>query len=298
MHRCLPILFSIITTALYANSQTLRPIVDENGHWSIAERNMGEYADIEAYECSGDTLINGIEYHALYSSHDSTFNNGMKYQAALRENQGEVWMFYRTDSMPRLLYDMTVDVGDSVRVHPADLPAGITLFVDSIRQEVHGGTLRKAIYLRDRGSLFMETWIEGIGSLQGVIYPAYDMIVLDLGYELVCYKYNKNLLYFNSENFDDCYEQPTGLQKQIEQSFVNFFPNPTSGDLWLEWHKELPFTEAYLRFYDSRGRLAEQHSITATNRQHVKLNLQPGIYFYTLTPEKAYKPVTGKLLVK
>jgi hypothetical protein len=100
-----------------------------------------------------------------------------------------------TDNHEILLYDYTLQVGDSI----CDDVFHVYTFLDSIRVESIFGTDRRVFYFNanlDWTNRFNPIWIEGIGSLSGFLNPARTPSYYGTGFTALncCYKSN-NLLY-------------------------------------------------------------------------------------------------------
>jgi hypothetical protein len=125
----------------------------------------------------GDTVIEDLKYKKVYiQDNDSIadFNNAY-YFAAVREDTmaGKVYFrseYYYSDGQEHLLYDFSVDVGDTVRFY--SLWSGLQkkeMTVKSIDSILIDNHYRKRINF-DHENSGEESWIEGIGSTHGLFF--------------------------------------------------------------------------------------------------------------------------------
>lgn len=145
---------------------------------------------------TGDTLINNKTYIKIGQSMDTTFNdiNNTINICAIRELNDQYLIVQAGDTTEYILNDFSASIGDTVAVF--NLFNGQefvkVISVDSIPIQ---GQYRKRMNLE---ALFFpmltnESWIEGIGSTYGLIYPAVQ--VTDVAFELMCFHENDTTVY-------------------------------------------------------------------------------------------------------
>ncbi len=171
------------------------PLLDTNKLWIEAMRM--EFGDFLITEYStGDTVRhNDTLFYEIIE--------GSTLPRYLREDTIEKKVWYRHDfTYPeKLYYDFSMEVGDSIE----GIELVNMLYLDSIVEVNFFGKNRRVFYLHSDwdeaphgGSKFNPIWIEGIGSLAGLLKIERKptiLIGIGGGTELNCYYHNDEMLY-------------------------------------------------------------------------------------------------------
>ncbi|HEY3370416.1 MAG TPA: T9SS type A sorting domain-containing protein [Prolixibacteraceae bacterium] len=207
------LLIILILVGFKLSAQTYHPFPTKNTIWTQMSPNPNyfEHDIFHIYALkNNDTTINGKLYHKLYNSEDTTFTE-RELCGGIREENKKVYFYALTSlTYPReqtipgtesLLYDFSLKVGDIITSDNFRL-AGPNLFVSNIDSILIGTEYRKSITFYNLPYL---TWVEGIGSLIGIItmnglYPTSGGSMNNL----ICFRQNNEILYHNSE-YDDCF---------------------------------------------------------------------------------------------
>jgi len=261
-----------------------------------------------------DTVIGTYNYKKIYMFLDTVFDKSTAtYVGGLREDSDKkVWFkdaikihdfkpFYLIpDSEEILLYDFSVNVGDTIKKGNFDvffpgamgygnslMPPIIVNQIDTIRI---GNSLRKKIQF----NWWVGEWIEGIGSTLGLfITPQVDHPTCTCNDgRLIGFKYQGEILYFN-EMFSEFY--PTAIQpienqsskisiKQLQNREVQFdFGNNNISFLWI---------------YNMTGRLQQSYDIKMQRELILSgSRFAPGIYIYRAS-DFAGNNYSGKFVIK
>lgn len=247
-NKCLLIILFLSTMQLSAQYVN---IIDTNALWSVWDRK---------YYIEGDTLINAINYSVVYEKSDPQLSTTIKH-SYIREDSASQRVFIHSISKEYLLYDFSLNKGDTVTVHNF---IGTTLIVDSVDYITLGGVLRKRMKMSSyvgNTTWFDEYWIEGVGSNNGLTYSGmFNSGISDITYPiLVCYQLDGALLYEDS-NFTNCSEPwPLDiLEDNIAQ--VEIYPNPLNGII----NVQLPPNshKAIVRIYNLNGALLLKQELT------------------------------------
>jgi hypothetical protein len=210
------------TVSLFSQEYEYVPFPKSNAVWS----EMYDFGEIypecppPAYErftlTEEDTIINGKTYTKLYMFFDAVFNkNNAICVGGIREDENKRIFFKGTAIHPNkpnqgifinfeevLLYDFSVNVGDTITYENGNF-YGDEMIVESVDMIEIGNSYRKKI--RFAKHLRHIEWIEGIGSLEGLLFTAEAIAT---GHQpqntLICFQQNDETLYFN-EHFDDCF---------------------------------------------------------------------------------------------
>lgn len=239
---------------------------------------------------SGDTLINSNHFKKVLVSNDSLQSNYVLAGYIHEDSTNKVFFRY-LDSTIRLLYDFNVKVGDSIDI---GLYTPIYLVVDTIDSVfIYNKHLKRFIlsYYGWSG----EQWIEGIGSLCGVLNSG-NYFVVGTKHELLCYYENDTLKYSNP-NYANCYYNTVGIDNfESGRTRVNLFPNPVTSTSILSIENK--HNKDYLiEIYNVKGVNIKTFVIINDKLFIHKNDFVPGFYFYRLiAPETDI--ITGKFIIK
>ncbi len=185
-----------------------------------------------------DTIINDLTYSKLYQLSDTVdVLNNRKYVGGIRcDTASKVYFLPDYVSDEFLIYDFDVEVGDSIYSKPVDYigwfypnPLVVTL-IDTIEML---NQCRKRIHFQR----YCDTpWIEGIGSLRGLLFKSGYIPSNGIWGELICFFDNGNLIYHNPE-FETCYPLPLDDvpdPKDFGDTFLKLYPNPSVNETIIE----------------------------------------------------------------
>jgi len=179
------------------------------------------------YSVTGDAVFDNHTYQTISSGGDPVW---------VRQDSGKVY-YLNYQQQERLLYDFTLNVGDSF-----DVRNGPNYFsflkVNSVDTVILGRT-RKRMFLScdDCGNYQSEIWIEGIGNINPTFYFPFERdFVFDGGeYRVLCYSENGALVYQNPAYNDCFYDTIIYLSdKNILEAEVRTYPNPVSDVLFVD----------------------------------------------------------------
>jgi len=285
------LLYTLI--GLYAHAQNnfnddYHPLVQEGKTWRVLEATwqfpippspIGYYTyETRSFMFKGDTIIDDKEYKKLYSSfkENPIFPNDWWVFSFMREDEekkvfhlkrngfGEQWV--------ELLYDFSLEIGDTVHNPWGDnFPAVVV--EDITYEKMNNGEERKFFWLSSfhSGSDSKEYWIEGMGSMIGLIYPLYGEIVGGF-YEMLCFNESDKLLFVNS-NYNTCYKSSVGIEDY--ENIINIYPNPAKAIIHFENTNNIDIISGFL--INIYGQIIKQFepNITQINIS----NIPSGIYF-------------------
>ena len=195
-----------------------------------------------------DTIINAISYKKIYMFLNTEFNkNTASYVGALREDDRKrIWLKMDTplhfskpglfnDAEEILLYDFSVNEGDTIKSEYLNFYVGDAAVVGKIDTIQIGNTYRKKIKIRGSEHYPVDwpitgeyqEWIEGIGSPNGLFFTSF--LNAPIGHtaqnHLIGFKYQDEILYF-----DDSYPYfyPTNIQA-VNKNNMRLIPMPGTG---------------------------------------------------------------------
>lgn len=154
------------------------------------------------------------------------------------------------------------------------------------------------------------TYIEGIGSLLGPIYPIGPLCFGEFSFAMCCFEHNDSFpeVYLEYQNcyynwvFDNhncnCINPPYADIPTIsrEDDKPKITPHPLQASSLIKW--EQPIDQGRLKISDATGRIVHSEEIRNTNNVPIgQLLKKAGIYFYEITDIKNKRTARGKIAV-
>jgi hypothetical protein len=241
----------------------------------------GIYYATHQFTLGKDTMINGNTYYALL---DTTYGTALDHSFDyVREDTitGKVYflIYDKYEKSEILLYDFNLKVNDQFAVvnnrsiydsHSQDTINRFT--VTGIDSMIYEGELRKTITFNNN----LE-WIEGIGSVYGLIYEYHSVGFYDDYFSrlLLCCTDNNLSKYKNVHGFDCIYTGPGEQVKELEDRSLKIFPNPVvNGTLNIRSNHSIKRVEVFNICGVSKGLYFPE-----SNTYNLKMNnLTEGIY--------------------
>jgi len=221
----------------------------------------------------GDTTINAKDYKRVLQTEDSTMGNWIL-KGYIRETISEGLYFRNLQGEEGLLYKYNVKVGDSITIaNKANFVHDLILIVKNIDSIQINGFYKKKYTMSQGASPINEIWIEGIGSLKGILRCGW--IAAGGSGKLLCYYENKILMYKDT-GYSECYYYTRTSINTINSPdrIIEIFPNPS--------HNEINITAfglKRLKVYSIYGSLID--TIDLDNKPEITLNISEypnGIY--------------------
>ncbi|MDR2690729.1 MAG: T9SS type A sorting domain-containing protein [Dysgonamonadaceae bacterium] len=219
------LLFMIISrTQTIAGQTNDNTIVNGNNLWVIQRQNV-------CPECpgwtwyvyfDGDSIVTGYSYKKVFSCEDKLYEN-IKYEGLIREQDKKTYFIPANSETEYLLYDFSLEEGMTFE-HPIGLSQETRLLEvkKSDRIEING-VKKKRLQITDYSyDYVIDTWIEDVGSLGGILYPCLGLGLDGSIHTLLLDYYQNNELKYSHENI-------TSVQP-IEMKDCGIFPNPV-GDI-------------------------------------------------------------------
>jgi hypothetical protein len=276
-------LFLLILLLMQLNVQA-QDLVDTGTVWS-AELciNFGP-CGYENYWFEEDTVIGSYTYKKFAGNFVGSPYPG-DVIAARQDGDGKVYFYFNYGE--RLFYDFDLYAGDTFIT---DI-GGCTIQsnVDSVDiVYLLNGEGRKRLWL----SGISDVWIDGIGSIHGLIYMGLNNCITDFSSTLVCFK-EDNILKYHDAAYDSCEWFLTGVSEILKDEQVKIYPNPVNSNS--SFKIESPVA-GVLKIYDVAGRAVYSDQVSYRNTYLVHQNFPPGIYFVKMSTEEM--EVVQKLVVE
>ncbi len=288
------------------------PMPDSNAVWRQYHLNWSggpTGCDFEyQYTMNSDTIIGTYTYHKIYTTGIGNIYCPPEYYyhfyvGGMRQDipAKKVYFHSYNDTTERLLYDFSLNVGDTIKRYYngtegysfSSFTSGAALITE-IDSVLVGSNYYKRFKNLNSSANF--EFIEGVGSKSGLIETW--MPGLEASWRLTCFKKNDTIIYSPpySGTCDLVDSSWVGIYKynKIEIA-VSISPNPNNGQMTLSYHLA---QTAELSIYDMQGRRLITYTLPPNN-QTLNLNLEElnaGIYYYSLhTHDKQLK--TEKLVI-
>ena len=214
---------------IFTGIQSQNMIVNESGLWSTLEQHClpwGNSYTTYFIKFSGDTVVENKTYKKVLKCEEETQSEWSTY-GLIREDEENRVFLRPVGYIEGLVYDFGVSVGDSiialnVFINPDTLHFVVTQ-VDSVLL-LNG--YRKRVTLFEYNNIKEEVWIEGVGSLFGILNSCNDSYGgLCGGYEGLCFEEDGTLVY-RVEEYDDCYVSIITNIEDRESPKLTISPNP------------------------------------------------------------------------
>ena len=185
-HTFLLALLACLTIGLNeAKSQTeYEPLLAEGRIWNVYEG--GWVPTAMSYYTGLDSTFDGLVYKELMQLYGGEFEILMGW---IREDVQEQKVFLRNTWTPDdpevMYYDFDVEVGDTVWSALCDSPMTV-VELDMVEWANGSTSERIKLQLMPENENFTEYWVEGIGSMHGVLAPAAYLCTADWDPVLCC----------------------------------------------------------------------------------------------------------------
>ena len=206
-----------------SHSQVYVPMANENHTWK--QIMFGFWAFEQEYKITGDTTFGNDQYKKLYMSQEGDWDTWY-YVGAVRDEIGTGKVYFHNGLAQQLLYDFSLQAGQSATIYPIGISSLVT--VSSTGTTYVNGELRKTLVF-DYG-WYTDTWVEGVGSSQGVNTPATNFS--DFNPVLTCFFIGNDLAYVNPSEETICDLQLSA--ESPENPIFSVFPNPCSNQLFIQ----------------------------------------------------------------
>lgn len=243
--RLLTLLFFVVSFSAQGQTSVYHPFPDSNAVWNFqywlwfgCPQSLMDRFENYSYVLNGDTTIGSQQYHKLYTPFvelncaSETPHHDTGYVGCIRQDTvaRKVYFVYPNDSVDSLLYDFSLQVGDTVRgmLSPIFAQPDTVIAIDSI---LVGSDYRKRWYINSAYSVYL---IEGVGSDYGLIESSPGYITDAAVYTLICFKQNGITLYpdtLTSCNIID------GVISVTNENTFSLFPNPTTNEFKVQSSK-------------------------------------------------------------
>jgi hypothetical protein len=298
------VLIALMVQVSTAQTNVFHPMPDSNAIWHEI-LSTGTYVDGDnpcfdcmdyQYQIIGDTIVGSNTHHKLYRvgyGYNYTSQNGCSqqlnciwtntdyYLGCFREDTAarKDYYIYPADTTESLLYDFTLNVGDTLRISiHGPQQTGVVQKIDSI---MVGTDYRKRWILDTSDVEYIATFIEGIGNTLGLLA---NFSYFEQNQHLLCFTQNTITLYHDSLSGDpfnpssNC-TLTVGI-KELSKDKINMtiIPNPATTSITI--HSTMSIINYQLSIEDVLGNKIYQQTITSNDTQIDVSTWSEGVYFY------------------
>ena len=290
-------LIALMMGGMTMKAQDYHPIVEDGKQWNVLfsypwspPEPQHKYTDI--YKIEGDTLVDGVSYKVMYATSDENLT-GWNLCCFFRETEdGQVFSRRPSTSDEQLLYDFSMEVGDTICMCDYGYDECCMVVIEKGEAIVNGEPRQQIVLEYPFGNGVEEVWIEGIGSLYGIVDSG-SLFLTGGSTNLLCYYENDDLIWQNTTpGYDECYIIYNGTQVIEEDETtlsVSVFPNPANGKVSIEG---VEATE--VQVYNTIGQLVK--TVEGSNEINVS-GFPEGVYLLRVT-DAAGLNYTAKMAVK
>jgi len=262
----------------------------------------------EVYFYEGDTVADGYTYLRLWSSPDEVYLNStdLMFKGYVRSEGDTVFLLNLETCMQEVLYDFSLEIGDSALFIFHEMIGNLYLTVEQIDTLIIEGAQRRRLFFSEPPPMGFvsvnEVWIEGIGSVHGPLFPLNAKLFDDQGVslqDLTCFSSNNETLWSHPD-YDQCYLEhlnvPIGIAESETQPAIRIiYPNPVTDRLYIGNDRWKPTKEGII-LRDAFGRLADI-TIVEVSEQSIVIDLSripSGIY--TVQVSHGPKPIRKQII--
>ena len=289
-----------------------RPMIEDGKVWKVGYESGNPVQRVEYYYIAGDTIAEGkICKRMMCQSYVSPSHPdydvisrlpSLRYVGAWYEENQKVY-FYNANKQFLLMYDFSTNANDTLRI-------GTNYYV--VGQKQTGGIKGfKGVYRdvlmpwRGEESIYNNTWLEGVGSIEGPLFHVYYGKEYHGGAFLMSCTVGEEVIYLNDEYEDGV--TPDGARKRFDFTHtVKTKPQAPMAKvaekpLYGEYNAQQldinlnPLDDAYLvRIASESGKVVYEKTINAGSI--VGLNIDISSYAkgrYTVTVENGHESYTG-----
>ena len=201
-------LIALILGGMTMKAQEYHPIVEDGKQWNVLfsypwspPEPQHKYTDI--YKIEGDTLVDGVSYKVMYTTRNENLT-GWSVCGVIRETEDKQVLYRRDGSAyDEILYDFSMEVGDTIIMSGNGFYPNWMFVIETNEILVNDEPRQQIVLEYPWGE--QEIWIEGVGSLYGIIDSGSRF--LDGGStDLLCYYEDGDLIWQNTTpGYNECY---------------------------------------------------------------------------------------------
>lgn len=273
----------ILLFLVAAPSLEAQEIVDNQKVWSILTGHcLPDYTTYTTsfFKFDEDTIIDGKLYQQVFISEDEHQEEWFFFGNFIREENNKVYLreYFGEEG---LIYDFNLQLGDTVVVNNPRSISAVTLVLTEIDSVETTDGYRDRWKLTNDEFMIPEYWIEGIGSMGGILNSSTEVFGGLCGtYILLCQEESGSTIYMNPE-YEQCYYLllDDGVDIEAPENAFDIIYSPSSQRI------ELTFFDNESRrvhLTDMNGRKVSQLQ-SSENNVHLSIKLSSkGLYIISV----------------
>ncbi|NOX47336.1 MAG: T9SS type A sorting domain-containing protein [Chlorobi bacterium] len=269
-----------------ANAQDGLQIVDPGKMWSYMEYTNFPpwYKKTYYHKFMGDTVIDQLTYVKVWQSEDENYQSWTPNGYIRSDENGDVYCL-SNNFYGGLIYRFDVQVGDTFTIYnPSSWQFQVeVLSVDSVFVSPLG-QYRKRIVLTapEVGWATEESWIEGIGSMAGILNSGFQAVPLTGSwYDMLC-EWQDGTKVFSNPDWPYCFMTTVSTPETPEnKQGITIFPMPLVSNSVIGINKQLK--NGRIIIVDVFGKTIKE--IAVSGRESIPIQkggFKPGVYIVLL----------------
>ena len=271
-------------------AQDYHPIVEDGKQWNVLfsypwnpPEPQHKYTDI--YKIEGDTLLDGVSYKVMYATRNEDLT-GWNLWGFLRETEDrQVFSRRPSTSDEQLLYDFSMEVGDTICMCDYGYDECCMVVIEKGETIVNGEPRQQIVLEYPFGNGDQEVWIEGIGSLYGIVDSG-SLFLTGGSTNLLCYYEDGDLIWQNTTpGYNECYMvYPTPPTPPEPHSFA-----PQGAEWYFHVLSQGPITEPpfhYIQYMVTGEEEKQGHTCSVINGYEYVYEEDGVVYWYNSTDEE------------
>ena len=312
------LIFILIVVIRSGYSQSYIPLVQGGNQWNVYycpteyELKCDKEIDLTypyndsigtlIYTIPADSPATIINHHLYKKLYVSTTLNGIQQPAGyLGEDTIKQEVFYFNNYLDSfLIFDFNVVKNQLVK------SGYFTYCVDTVDLVQIDGKMRKRIKFQGSDISIGMDWIEGIGSLNGLLIGFHKIPMCGGVYDynfLLCF-YNNNTLVYQSDTFSymNCFQPVDYVISQLQSEGSGIFsvsPNPAHEYISVTFPELSVMYQSKITISDVSGEIRIQQYVSSFKTDIDIQNLMPGMYFIKISESKfGSSNKTNKRIIK
>ncbi len=261
--------FSFFTSIQSQNSLEL---VDQGKMWSYFEHSAGGppgYNVTFYHKFEGDTVIDQFYYYKVWEATDELYQNWYPYGYIRSDWEGSV---YYLDNLFNggLIYKFNVVPGDTFEIHNGNfIFTAQVVSVDSVQIFPLNETRKRITITNYDDPYSNEEWIEGIGSMAGVLNSGFKAIMLTGAYYDILCQWEDEIEIFSNSQYSFCYQTTVSTPEySLDETAFKIFPMPLEYESMIKVNEAI--TKGKIQIFDIFGKLVFESAIV--NNKVLTLN--------------------------
>jgi hypothetical protein len=230
-----------------------------------------------------DTIINQLTYLKVWQSEDEYYQDWTHHGYIRSDENGDVY-FLDQFFNGGLIYKFDVQAGDTFSIYNPfwDFQAEV-LSVDSVLI-LPSNEYRKRIIIGDFDYPYLseETWIEGVGSMAGILNSGLQVHPLTGGwYDMLC-EWQDETKIFSNPDFPFCFKTTVSTPENAEnEPALTISPMPLVGNSFIRIDKKLK--DGRIVIVDLFGKTIQEIAVSINESIPIQRDsFKPGVYVVSL----------------